>query len=292
MGKKAKNLILIGSFLIFFILSYLIVLYAYGYQFDFKNLKWVETGGLLVKANIDGVRIYIDGQLKGKTSFLSNTFVEKNLLPGKYELKIQKDGFSILNKVVEIKSGEASQLANLYLAGTEEISGYIENSKPIEKNQDYFIDKTDGLLYRERENEKIEKISSESVYIKKFSLKILQENIYLASRDSKAPGVFLLNSKGQWLEIYSLPTNNLILSPDSRKLAIVGPDEITVLWLKDDNGPPYFRKNHQELILKISEKIKEVFWFKTGWHLVYLTESGQTYFVEVDGTGGRNEMRI
>lgn len=300
MNKRAKNLILIGSFLSFFILSYLIVLYAYGYQFDFKNLKWIETGGLLVKANIDGVKVYIDGQLKGKTSFLSNTFVEKNLLPGKYELKFQKEGFSILNKIIEIKSGEASQLANLYLAGVEEINGFIENSKPIgstgssqvKENPNYFISKTDGLLYREFENEKIEKISSESVYIKNFSLKILDENVYLASRDSKAPGVFLLDSKGRWLEIHSLPANDLILSPDNRKLAVVGPNEITVLWLKDDNGPPYFRKNHKELVLKIGEKIKEASWFKTGWHLVYLTESGKTYFVEVDGTGGRNEARI
>lgn len=292
MTKRAKNLILIGSFLSFFILSYLIVLYAYGYQFDFKNLKWIETGGLLVKANIDGVRIYIDGQLKGKTSFLSNTFVEKNLLPGKYKLKFQKEGFSILNKIIEIKSGEASQLANLYLAEAEEIDGLIENSKPIKENPNYFINKTDGLLYRKFENEKIEKISSESVYIKNFSLKILQENIYLASYDSKAPGVFLLDPEGQWLEIYSLPANDLILSPDNRKLAIVGPNEITVLWLKDDNGPPYFRKNRKELLVQVSEKIKEAFWFKTGWHLVYLTESGKTYFVEVDGTGGRNEVRI
>ncbi len=292
MSKKARSLILIVSFLAFFILSYLIVLYAYGYQFNFKNLEWIKTGGLLVKANIDGAGVYIDGQLKGKTSFLSNTFVEKNLLPGKYELKIEKNGFSVLNKIIEIKSGEASQLANLYLAEAEEINGFIEKSEPIKEDTKYFINKTDGLLYRGQEGEKIEKISSESVYIKNFSLKILQEDIYLASRDSKAPGVFLLNSEGQWLEIYSLPANDLILSPDSRKLAVVGPNEITVLWLKDDNGPPYFRKNHQELVLRIKEKIKEAFWFKTGWHLVYLTESGEAYFVEVDGTGGRNEVRI
>jgi len=292
MTKRTKNLILIGSFLSFFILSYLILLYAYGYQFDFENLKWIKTGGLLVKTNIDGVRVYIDGQLKGKTSFLSNTFVEKKLLPGQYELKFQKEGFSTLNKIIEIKSGEASQLANLYLIEAEEVNGFVENSKPVEENPNYFINKTDGLLYRKLEDEKIEKISSESVYIKNFSLKILEENIYLVSRDSKAPGVFLLDAKGQWLEIYSLPANGLILSPDSRKLAVVGPNEITVLWLKDDNRPPYFRKNHKELVLRIGGEIKEAFWFKTGWHLVYLTKSGKAYFVEVDGTGGRNEVRI
>ena len=291
MGKRSKNLILIGSFISFFILSYLIVLYAFGYQFDFKNLKWIETGGILVKANLDGVKVYIDGQLKGKTSFLSNTFVEKNLLPGKYELEFQKEGFSILNKIVEIKSGEASQLANLYLTEVEEINEFIENSKPIKENPDYFISKTDGLLYREFENEKIEKISSESVYIKNFSLKILQENIYLASYDFKAPGIFLLDSRGQWIEIHSLPANDLILSPDNRKLAVVGPNEITILWLKNENGPPYFEKSHKET-LKIRETIKKAFWFKTGWHIIYLTENGETHFLEIDPLGGRNDLVI
>jgi len=289
MTIRTKTLILIGSFLAFFIFSYLVVLYAYGYQFDLKNLKWIETGGLLIKANLDGVEVYLDGELKGKTSFFSGTFIEKNLLPKGYDLRFEKNGFPILNKTIEIKSGEASQLVHLYLANADEINDFIENSEPIKENPNYFINKTDGLLYRKFENQKIEKISSESVYIKDFKLKVLQENVYLASRDPKAPGIFLLDPEGQWGQVDSSPASDLILSPDNRKMAIVSSNEINVLWLKDDNEPPYFRKNRKESILRIGEKIKEVLWFKTGWHLIYLTESGRTYFVEVDG---RNEVKI
>ncbi|MBI2003761.1 MAG: hypothetical protein HYS78_02185 [Parcubacteria group bacterium] len=292
MTKETKKLILVPSFMAFFVLSYLIVLYAFGWQFDFKSFKWQETGGLLLKANMEGIRVFINNEPKGKTSFLSNTFVQKNILPGGYNLTFKKDGFPVLNKRIEVRSGEASQLIHLYLAGDDEINDFIANSEPKKENPDYFMGRTDGLLYRRLEDEKLEKVSSESVYIKDFRLKVLQENIYLASSDPAAPGVFLLDSTGQWEEIHSLMTNDLILSPDNKKMAIVGPAQITVLWLKNENEPPYFEKNQKETVLKIEGKIKEALWFKTGWHIIYLTETGETHFLELDPLGGRNDVKI
>ena len=114
MTKKMKVSILIFSFLAFFILSYLIVLYAYGYQFDFRDFKWVKTGSLVIKANAEA-QVFIDDRARGKTSFISNTFVEKYLLPRRYDIRIEKEGFSSLIKGIEIKSGEVSQFLHIYL---------------------------------------------------------------------------------------------------------------------------------------------------------------------------------
>lgn len=292
MNKRFKNLILILSFLIFFGLGYLIVLYAYGYQFDFKNLNWIKTGNLFVKTNISDAQIYIDDRLTGKTSFLSATFAEKYLLPGDYEIRIEKEGFLPLFKSIEIKSGEVEQLAHIYLINTKEINDFIENSEEEEENTNYFISKINGLLYHKINSIETEKISFEPVYIKKFKLKILRENIYLVSSDQKAPGVFMLNPEGQWDRLYLSPASDLILSPDNKKMAIVGQNEINVLWLKDENESPYFKKEQKELILGTTEKIEQVFWFKTGWHLIYLNQNGQIRFVEIDDTGGRNDLVI
>lgn len=286
-----KNLILIASFLFFFILSYLVVLYAYGYFFDFRNLTWVKTGGFLAKTGSSDVSVYINGRLGGKTSFLTASFIEKNLLPGDYSLRFEKNGFSPIAKNIEIKSGEAARLIHIYMINQQEIKDFI-SSLDSETELPFFISKKDGLLYKKTDSGPLEKISSEPVYIKNFNLKIFGGDIYLASYDIQAPGVFELNREGNWKQIYELSSGDLLLSPDKKKLAIVGQDAINVLWLRDDDEPPYFKKDHKEPVLKISEAIEKVFWFKTGWHLVYLTESGKTYFVEVDGTGGRNEVRI
>lgn len=291
MNKQVKNLILIASFLFFFVLSYLVILYAYGYFFDFKSLTWVKTGGFLIKTGLSDVSVYINGKLEGKTSFLTASFIEKNLLPGDYSLRFEKSGFSPIAKNIEIKSGEATQLTHIYMINQQEIQDFI-STLDSETDQPFFISKKDALLYKKLDGGTIEKKSFEPVYIKNFNLKVFGDDIYLASYDVKAPGVFLLNQEGNWSQIYKLSTNDLLLSPDKRKLAIVGQDEINVLWLKDDDEPPYFKKGRQEPVLKVDQAIEKVFWFKTGWHLIYLTDNGNAYFVEVDGTGGRNEVRI
>ncbi|MEK7579761.1 MAG: PEGA domain-containing protein [Patescibacteria group bacterium] len=292
MSKGAKTFILIASFLSFFVLTYLIVLYAYGYQFNFEKLKWVETGGLLIKTNMDGVEVFIDGERQGKTSFLSETFVKKNLLPGEYNITLKKNGFPDLNKTIKVKSGEAVQLTNIYLPNSEEVADFVKNSEPVKENPNYFISRADGLLYQRLEDEQIEKVSSESVFLKNYKLKILQANIYLASYDLKTPGVFSLDASGAWEKIHSSSSNDLILSPDNKKIAIVGPNEISVLWLKNENEPPFFQKDRKELVIQSENRIKQVFWFKTGWHLIYLTETGSTHFVELDPTGGRSNLVI
>lgn len=291
MSNRAKNLILISSFAVFFILGYFVVIFAYGYQFDFESFKWQKTGSILVGANLNNIQIYVNDRLQGTTSLISNTFTEKNLLPGEYEVLIKKERFKDLSKLIEVKSEEVVQLFHIYLPDPEEIKNFIAGQKPDEDRLLYFVDKKDGLLYRDLGDNNFEKISSESIKIKDFSVNPLDDGIYLASKDAKAPGVFILND-GEWKQIYDTAAAELLLSPDKKKLAIIGLNEISVLWLKDDSEPPYFRKNHREPVLKISKKIEKAYWFKTNWHLIYLTASGETHFIELDSTGGRNDILI
>mgnify|MGYP001581668094 FL=1 len=160
MTKKIKALLLISSFAVFFILGYLIVLYAFGYQFDFEKFKLVETGGLLIKTNTDSIQILINDRQQGETSLISNTFVQKNLLPETYNVRLEKKDFFSLNKNIEIKSGEVAQLFHIYLARGSEIKDFI-NNKTSEKEiiLTYFINKSDGLLYKRLDNGETEKIS-------------------------------------------------------------------------------------------------------------------------------------
>lgn len=292
MTKRAKNIILMLSFAAFFVFSYLTVIYAYGYKFDFKDLKWEKTGGVLVRANAGGARVLIDGQPKGSTSFITASFAEKSLLPGPYDLRIEKDGFAAIFKSVEVRSGQVSQLAHLYFPKKEEIEKFIENSDLKNGNEpsSYFVSQIDGLVYREN-GEEAEKISSEPVYIKDFVLRVLKNIVYLASKDAQAFGVFMLSNEGEWDNIYGRPATDVILSPDGKKLAIVGLNQINVLWLEDENEPPYYRQGHNEVILRTGEAIELALWFKTSWHLIYIT-AGQTRFLDLDPTGGRNDFLI
>ncbi|MCL4398053.1 PEGA domain-containing protein [Patescibacteria group bacterium] len=86
----------------FFILAGLAVAVALarGYRPDFANRTLLPTGILVATSDPDGAEVLINGKLETATN---NTI---NLAPGKYLVRIQKDGFSPWEKQVEIKKEE------------------------------------------------------------------------------------------------------------------------------------------------------------------------------------------
>ncbi len=73
---------------------------ARGYRPDFDKRTLLPTGILVTTSDPDGAQVLIDGKLKTATN---NTI---NLAPGKYPVRIQKDGFTSWEKQIEIKKEE------------------------------------------------------------------------------------------------------------------------------------------------------------------------------------------
>lgn len=78
--------------------SVLIVLFARGYKFDFRNGSLEKTGMILVKSRPDGAKVFLDGKLATAT----NNPIQ-GLERGKYDLKIVKDGYFDWEKKVEVE---------------------------------------------------------------------------------------------------------------------------------------------------------------------------------------------
>ena len=79
---------------------FIAIVLARGYQFDFSQKSLLPTGILVATSDPDGAEVLINGKLKTATN---NTI---NLAPGKYQIRIQKDGYSPWEKSVEIKKEE------------------------------------------------------------------------------------------------------------------------------------------------------------------------------------------
>lgn len=73
---------------------------ARGYTFDLDNRNLLPTGILVATSDPDGAEVIINGKLQTATN---NTI---NLTPGKYTIRIAKDGFNPWEKKVEIKKEE------------------------------------------------------------------------------------------------------------------------------------------------------------------------------------------
>ena len=78
--------------------SVAIVFFARGYKIDLRNGGVEKTGMILVKSRPDGAKVFLDGKFVTATN---NPI--SGLKPGKYDLKIVKDGFFEWSKKVEVK---------------------------------------------------------------------------------------------------------------------------------------------------------------------------------------------
>lgn len=115
MTKRARKILFLICLIIFLFLSPSIIFYFQGYRFDLKNKKLTQTGGLFIKAIPKQVEIYLDGKLIKGTDFLFGSALIENLLPGKYEVTLQKNGYFSWKKNLEIKEKEVTEARNIIL---------------------------------------------------------------------------------------------------------------------------------------------------------------------------------
>lgn len=130
------------------------IFYAKGYRFDPNNPKAIlqGTGLLVLTSRPDGARVLINGHL---TTATNNTI---NLQPGKYEVRIEKDGYFPWHKSIDVKQEAVSQAnATLFptaprlesitstgalnptLDGTGSLIAYTVSSSSAEKNGLYTL---------------------------------------------------------------------------------------------------------------------------------------------------------
>lgn len=100
--------IIIATFTLLVAVTVVVITLARGYQFDFSKKTLFPTGILVATSDPDGAEVFISGKL---TTATNNTI---NLAPGKYPVKIVKDGFVSWEKEIEIKKEEVFK-TNVFL---------------------------------------------------------------------------------------------------------------------------------------------------------------------------------
>jgi len=108
-----KKIRLIIFFLIFIIISPLIVLYANG---DIFNDGWniLKTGGIYVSSAPNGSEIFINSKIREKTTFFERDILIKNLRSDVYRVDVKKDGYNTWTKDITILNNIVSD-ANIFM---------------------------------------------------------------------------------------------------------------------------------------------------------------------------------
>jgi Tol biopolymer transport system component len=95
-----SSFVVLVSFALVITIAIIAIFFARGYQIDFTKKTVSGTGILVATSDPDGAEVLINGKLKTATN---NTI---NLEPGKYTIRLEKDGFSPWEKSVEVKREE------------------------------------------------------------------------------------------------------------------------------------------------------------------------------------------
>lgn len=132
MTKRTRTILFFICLLLFLIIGPSVVLYYMGYRFDFDSRKIVQTGGLFFKVWPKSARIYLDSKLKKKTDFLFGSALIEDLLPGKYEIQIKKEGFHPWKKTLEVREKQVTELKNVFLIPENPVFNLLA------KNVNYF----------------------------------------------------------------------------------------------------------------------------------------------------------
>ncbi|MCK9573507.1 MAG: PEGA domain-containing protein [Candidatus Omnitrophica bacterium] len=85
--------------LAFVILTPVIVYYSLGYKFDIKSKKFLKTGALSIKTFPRAITVYLDGR---KIDELTPSTI-RELMPRKYDLVLEKEGFYSYRMEIEIR---------------------------------------------------------------------------------------------------------------------------------------------------------------------------------------------
>lgn len=120
MPKKLRDWLFIIFIILFCIITFFVALYAAGYSINrkwpprFDNL-FEKTGMLIIDSQPSGATIFLNGEKQKKFFLLDVGQSEittpariKNLPPGEYELRLEKEGYWPLEKKIIIKPGQSS----------------------------------------------------------------------------------------------------------------------------------------------------------------------------------------
>ena len=147
LNRKLRLTIMISLFLLFFIISPIVIMYTAGYRYDFFNHEIKETGVLNIDLKPNDADVFLnDVKLSKKIPIYL-----PNRAPGNYNIKISKPGYKTWEKEIKIESKKTTYIKNLTLLKDSELKPInVDDTKEKIEN---FYSSTNGkfifLLYKD-----------------------------------------------------------------------------------------------------------------------------------------------
>jgi len=302
MTYRLRRILLFITIIIFSLATPVVLLYAYGYSFDWQTKKPVKTGAFYLNSRPSKAKVYLNGQLKGETPTLI-----KHLIPQEYEIKITKKGFRSWQKKLRIKSQLVTESKDILLVPLNPTTVLVKEKLPsgfsleeFLKSKEpslyyYYLQESTGLLYRRNTtNGQTEQLSLVPL---SFDLNSQISQIIVSPHQKIAiltteKKLYLFNPKTKAFDLIDQQVKGAEFSQDSKKLLYFTDSEIWVYYLEDDLSQPVKKAGEKEIITRLSQGIEQAGWYhQTCRHIIFLT-GGEIKITELDSRPPRNTFDL
>ena len=280
MNKNFKNGLFYFFIIVFVFGTIILSIYASGYKFNLRlpldfNRLLIKTGALNINSNPRGAKIFLDGKeipsddwRPWKKSYLTTPAKIRNLLPGNYELIIEKVGYWPFKSDVTVNSGLTTFLEDisLFKADSPTIKTIGDESS---EEEDIILSYNNRFLYL--------KDSAQIIILEKDEERDLKKEFQdLNINDLK------LNT-GTWLKNNNLLLNGIIFSPnkndqDKNFLTLVGEDAYN--WKYNDNDNKlYYQNNNSLAAINVETKSSEIIFNHRENLIDYLVKDSNLFLI-------------
>jgi len=326
MTRGIRRLIFLIFLGMFVVLVPIIILYAWGINFNFTKRNFFDTGGIYLSSIPAKADIYVDGILEGKTS----DFI-RPLPPKIYDVKIIKEDYYVWRKNLIVDPGIVTKADNIllvplnpkilmvadiseaYKSFFEEPYSLSELTTTIKQLSKYKITKIENIL-ADKNSSKIYFLANDNLYYTDWNETnpeestlsdvlvsgVLNYAIYkngIMYADKVTGKIYELDlttlKSAEFFEQIYPSFNNCkwIFSPDFKKLLCQKDKSIEVLYLDQTTNGCNFKKGSLDK-MDFEQKILDVIWYpRTEQQLIIATEDS-ILITELDNREPRNSIKF
>lgn len=105
-----RRIFLIAAFALFLIMAPVLVFYAIGYRYDYKNNSFRKIGMIIIESKPNNADIFLNDQ------YIDHSPKRiKNLVPDEYEVKVEKENYKAWEKRLSVESKKVTWASNIKL---------------------------------------------------------------------------------------------------------------------------------------------------------------------------------
>jgi hypothetical protein len=298
MTRRVRRIILYSTILFFVLTAPVVLLYAWGYSFDWQKKKPVLTGGLYLKSIPKKATVYLNDKPKDETP----AFI-KRLLPKEYRVKIVKEGFYPWQKNLKIESKLVTEARNILLIPINPKIEVVDQELPNDFSLEEFLnpEKPNYIFYIQKPSYILYKTDQNNSFQEQINLTPLPNDqdyqIFASSNEQIAvlsdnQELYLFNYQTRNFELISQNVQGVQFSNDNKKLLYFTPYELWVYYLEGTSEQPSKNAGDKELITRSSQKIDQAIWYDdTNQHIIFLIDQ-IIKITELDNRNQRNTVDL